>query len=184
MLIKIFVFGFVCCATPVVGQTLTEIDKEYGKPIYSYSVSEHIWMTPDYGSDGQVCRMRLYPKHIDSETEYLSPHLKFEELAGVLNDLVPLGRRGAKKDSFGISDFGGGVAWITYAYEKVTFVLSFSARLDPSIKKQPKAESFSVNEVTARIPKKTPPSLDDFAPSKSTQIEIATILWNDRKCGP
>lgn len=183
MFVKLLVVVFGCCVTPAVGQTLSEIDREYGKPIYSYSVSQHIWMTPDYGSDGQVCRMRLYPKHIDSETEYLSPRLKFEELVGVLNNLVPLDRRGEKKDSFGLSDFGGGAAWTTYAYEKVTFVFTFSLRLDPSIK-QPKAESFPVNEVLARLPRKTPPSLDDFMPSKSTKIEIATILWNDRKCAP
>jgi hypothetical protein len=104
--------------------------------------------------------------------------------ADVLNSLVPLGRRGEKKDSFGLTDFGGGAAWTTYAYERVTFVFAYSFRLDPSIKKQPEPESFPVDEVLARLPKKTPPSLDDFAPSKTTKIEIATILWNDRKCAP
>jgi hypothetical protein len=79
MLVRIFVIVFVCCATPAVGQTPSEIDREFGKPIYSYSVSPHIWMTPDYGSDGQVCRMRLYPKHVDSDIDYLWPNLKFEE---------------------------------------------------------------------------------------------------------
>ena len=184
MLAKLIALVFVCCVTPVVGQTLSDIDREYGKPTYAYSISHNIWMTPDYAADGQVCRMRLYPKHINSETDYLSPELKFGELTVVLNKLVPLEQRGQKKDSFGLTDMGGGAAWTTYGYEKVTFVFAFSFRLDPSIKEQPESVSFPVDEVMARLPKKTPPSLDDFAPSESTKIEIATILWNNRKCAP
>jgi hypothetical protein len=141
-------------------------------------------MTPDYAADGQVCRMRLYPKHISSETDYLLSQLKFDELTSVLNKLVPLERRGQKKDSFGLTDFGGGAAWTRYAYERVTFVFAFSMRVDPSIKQQRESISFPVDEVLARLPAKTPPSLDDFTPSKSTTIEIATILWNNRKCAP
>lgn len=182
-MLKLAVF-FVCCVTPAVGQTSLEINREYGKPTYAYSVSRHIWMTPDYAEDGQVCRMRLYPKHIDSETDYHAPHLKFEELTGVLNKLVPLEGRGPKKDSFGLSDMGGGAAWTTYAYENVTFIFSFSLRIDPSIKQQPESVSFPVSEVLARLQKETSPSLSDFAPSEATKIEIATILWNSRKCVP
>jgi hypothetical protein len=184
VLAKLIAVVFVCCVSPTVGQTLSEIDREYGKPTYAYSVGRHIWMTPDYAADGQVCRMRLYPKHISSETDYLLPQLKFDELTSVLTKLVPLDRRGQKKDSFGLTDMGGGAAWTTYAYEKVTFVFAFSLRLDPSIKQQPESISFPVDEVLARLPSKTPPSLDDFTPSESTKIEIATILWNNRKCAP
>lgn len=183
-MVKLVSLVFLCCVMPVVGQTLSDIDREYGKPTYSYSVSGHIWMTPDFAADGQVCRVRLYPKHFNSETDYLSAELNFVELTSVLNKLVPLEQRGQKKDSFGLTDFGGGAAWTTYAYEKVTFVFAFSFRVDPSIKKQPESVSFPVDEVLARLPRKTPPSLDDFAPSESSKIEIATILWNDRQCAP
>ncbi len=172
------------CVTPAVGQTSAEFDREYGKPADGYSVSRHIWMTPDYAADGQVCRMRLYPKHNNSGTDDLSRQLNFDELKGVLNKLVPLERRGQKKDSFGLTDMGGGAAWTTYAYENVTFVFGFSLRLDPSIKEQPEPVSFPVDEVLARLPPKTPPSLSDFTPSESIKIETASILWNNRKCAP
>jgi hypothetical protein len=183
VLAKLVAVIFIC-VTSAVGQTLSEIDREYGKPTYAYSVSSHIWMTPDFATDGQVCRIRLYPKHIDSETDYLSPQLKFDELTAVLNKLVPLERRGQKKDPFGLTDVGGGAAWTTYAYEKVTFIFAFSERLDPSIKEQPEPVTFPVDEVLARLPKKTPPSLLDFTPSESTKIEIAKILWSNRNCAP
>jgi len=184
MLAKLIVIVFVCCVPPVVGQSLSEIDREYGKPTYAYSVSRYIWMTPEYAADGQVCRMRLYPKHIDSKTDYLAPELNFEELTSVLNKLVPLEQRGQKKDSFGITEMGGGVAWTTYEYEKVTFVFAFPFRLDPSIKEQPASVTFPMDEITAHLPAKTPPSLADFANSESTKIQIAAVLWNNRKCGP
>ena len=184
MLVKLIAIIFVGFVTPAMGQTMSQMDQEYGKPTYAYSVSRHIWMTPDYAADGQVCRMRLYPKHISSETDYLSPQLKFDELKAVLNKLVPLERRGQKKDSFGLTDIGGGAAWTTYEYERVTFVFAFSFRLDPSIKEQPESISFPVDEVLSRLPPKTPPSLNDFMPSESTKVEIATIRWNNRKCVP
>jgi len=163
-------------------QTQSQIDSKYGKPVYAYSVSDHIWMTPDYSADGQVCRMRLYPKHIANETEYLSPQLYFEELNGALNRLVSLDERGAKKNSFGLTDFGGGAAWTTYPYEKVTFVFTFSLRIEPGSTKKTESVSFPVDEVLARLPKRTPPSIDDFAPSRFSEPQIVTILWNERKC--
>jgi len=60
----------------------------------AYSVSEHIWMTPDFAADGQVCRMRFYPKRFYRGTVYLSGYLAFPELKWILNDLVPPTSRG------------------------------------------------------------------------------------------
>ena len=39
-------------------QTPLDLEKQYGKPVISYIVSEHILMTPEYAVDGQVCMMR------------------------------------------------------------------------------------------------------------------------------
>lgn len=182
MLVKLLILILAFFVVPVFGQTQSQIDMKYGKPTYAYSVSDHIWMTPDYSADGQVCRMRLYPKHIGSETEYLSPQLYFEELNGTLNRLVSPDLRGEKKDSFGLTDFGGGAAWTTYPYEKVTFVFTSSLRIEPGSTKKTESPGFPVAEVLAHLPKRIPPSNDDFAPSRFSEPEIVTILWNERKC--
>ncbi|HET6854022.1 MAG TPA: hypothetical protein VFH46_17085, partial [Pyrinomonadaceae bacterium] len=105
----------------VYAQTAADIQTKYGKSVDVYSVSEHIWMTPEYSSDGQVCRMRLYPKRISANTNYGAHDLPFSELRDVLNGLVPVETRGAKKQSFGTTATGGGAAWTTYDYENVTF---------------------------------------------------------------
>lgn len=55
-----------------VGQTRTEIEDSFGQPVKAYAVSEHIWMSPDYASDGQVCRMTFYPRRFSSTTNYLT----------------------------------------------------------------------------------------------------------------
>src|SRR5262245_56552801 len=102
-------------------QTAADIQTKYGKPVDVYSVSEHIWMTPEFASDGQVCRMRFYPKRISGNTNYGAHDLPFSELRGVLNKLVPVETRGAKKQLFGATATGGGAAWTTYDYQNVTF---------------------------------------------------------------
>lgn len=106
----------VFCASlaPAFGQTLQEVERRYGKPVPVYSVSEHIWMTPDYSEDGQVCRMRFYPRRLGLERDYLGSQLLFQELNQVLNEIVPPDSRGSKKDRFGQTSLGGGTAWTTY----------------------------------------------------------------------
>src|SRR5437868_6430334 len=131
MKFKLTVAVFLLYAGSAGGQTASDIEVSYGKPVNAYSVSEHIWMTPEYTADGQVCQMRLYPKRISSDTNYLSKQLPFEELKEVLNQLVPLNARGVKKEPFGITATGGGAAWTTYTYEKVTFVFTSSFKVDP-----------------------------------------------------
>ena len=181
MPIKLCLIVFVFYVTAH-AQTTSDLKRSYGDPTYAYSVSNHIWMTPDYAPDGQVCRMRLYPKHIDPRTDYLSPRLEFDELSAVLIRLLPLDRRGEKEDLFGFTEVGGGSAWTTYGYEKVTIVFAFPFRLESAPGSKPEEVSFPVDEILARLPKKTPPSIDDFLPSKSTKIELVTILWKNRKC--
>ena len=51
------------CAISSVAQTSLEFEKKYGKPVISYLVSEHMLMTPEYSTDGQICMMRLHPRH-------------------------------------------------------------------------------------------------------------------------
>jgi len=164
-------------------QTAADIQTKYGKAIDVYSVSEHIWMTPEYTSDRQVCRMRLYPKRIGGNTNYGTHDLPFPELRDVLNGLVPVETRGAKKESFGTTATGGGAAWTTYDYENVSFdfVSFFPARSFEGVILKRGEYVFSAPE-SKPLPTNSNPSNNDFVESFSTRTEIVTITWNGRKC--
>lgn len=169
--------------TTAVGQTAQDVESRYGKPVPVYAVSEHVWMTPDYTADGQVCRMRFYPRRLGVERDYLGSQLVFHELSQVLNEIVPPHLRGSKKDGFGQTSLGGGTAWTNYEYENVSFSFIFSYKLDQEVME--KAESrVLMGPDPERLPvrKKTQPSLDDFADSENSRTEIVTIRWNQRPC--
>ena len=121
LLVSALMFAF--CVTSVYAQTAAHIKRAYGKPVDVYSVSEHIWMTPEYAENGSVCSMRLYPKRINQGINYVcnSCGLDFKELKVLLNQLVPPNTRGLQNESFGQTATGGPAAWTTYGYEKVTF---------------------------------------------------------------
>lgn len=168
---------------PALGQTVSELEKQYGKPLPVYSVSKHIWMTPDYTADGQVCRMRLYPRRFGQGTDYLGSQLLFPELSQVLNEIIPPHLRGSKKGSFGQTSLGGGTAWTTYEYESVSFTFIFPYKLAPDVLERAKAKVLTgPDPEDLPLPKKAPPSLDDFAGSQNSEIEIVTINWNHRPC--
>ena len=93
IVLGVFILGVV----PTLAQTGSEVERRYGKPIPVFSVSEHIWMTPDYSADGQVCRMRLYPRRLGGKTDYLGSELLFPELVQVLNQMVPPHIRGSRE---------------------------------------------------------------------------------------
>ena len=162
------------------GQTIADFERDYGKPTYAYSLSEHIWMTPEYTSDGQVCRARIYPKRISNGTEYLSKELPFQELKDVLNQLIPPRLRGAVKQPFNVTDTGGGAGWTTYSYEKVSIMFIFSVSIDPNKWKESptfRVEDFPPKQQQQRVLS----SDDDFPFGDGTQIVI--INWTNRKCG-
>lgn len=174
---------FCLSAVPTFGQTVFEVERKYGQSASVYSVSEHIWMTPDYSDDGQVCRMRLYPKRLGVRTDYLITQLPFQELIQTLNEVVPPHLRGNKKDGFGSTSFGGGTAWTTYNYETVSFAFMFSYKLDLDALKNAQP---LLGPDPPGLPaiKRTPPSVNDFAVSQNLPTEIVTISWNQRPCAP
>ena len=174
---------FVLSVVPTFGQTASELERRYGKPVSVYSVSEHIWMAPDYAADGQVCRMRLFPRRLGKERDYLGSELLFPELNEVLNQIVPLHSRGLKKGAFGQTSLGGGTAWTTYEYENVSFSFIFSYKLDPNILEKAEAHVLTGPDPEGLPTRtKTPPTLDDFAGSENSRTEIVTINWNRRPC--
>ena len=77
MRVEFAVFFLVLFVTSASGQKISDIEKEYGTPTQAaYSLSEHIWMTPEYGTDGEICRARLDPKRIALKTDYLAKELE------------------------------------------------------------------------------------------------------------
>lgn len=169
-------------AIPVVSQTVSENEKRHGKPMLAYSVSEHIWMTPDFAADGQVCRMRFYPKRFNRGTVHLGGHLKSQELKWVLNHLVPPSARGNRKTSFGLSTLTGGLVQTNYEYEKVTFTFAYSMRfvIDPEFLKQSGEFTLLDDFPATDLPELPPPSESDF--DGTIKAEIAMLRWNDREC--
>jgi hypothetical protein len=178
--VEFAIFFLVLFVTSASGQKVSDIEKEYGAPTQVYSVSEHIWMTPEYGIDGQICRARLYPKRISPKTNYLWKELPFHELREVLDRLVPPAQRGSAKEFFGETELGGGMGWTTYPYENVSIVFLFAGRVDPEILKR--IESFRVEDFPIQQNQKVLPSYRDI-PFSGDGIEIATIKWTKRKCG-
>lgn len=180
---KFAVVILILLARTAFAQTVSEIESRFGAPIKVYSVSEHIWMTPEYTRDGQVCQISVFSKRIEPDTNYLSGPLPFHELKSILNRLLPPSTRGTKGDLFGYTDVGGGIAWTTYPYEKATFVFNFPLRVSSEAVKQGQSESFSAEEILAyRKQPKMPPAANDFDNSEGSKLEIVTIKWNGRQC--
>lgn len=185
--IALIIFGL--SVVPTFAQTASELERSYGQPVAVdsaasfYSVSQHIWMSPNYAADGQVCRLRLYPKHLGRKTGYLSGQLLFSGFVRVLNQMTPPHLRGSKKDDFGTSTLGGGIAWTTYGYENVSFNFISFYKLDPDIVKKAEAAVLTgFDPVELPVQKKTLPSLNDFAASEKVSTEIVVISWNHRPC--
>ncbi len=182
---KLIIVIVFLCVLPIAGQTVSDLERKYGKPVPVYSVSENIGMTPEYARNGQVCRMTLYPKHTSGNSVSLGSTLQFNELQDLLNLLVPPDKRGSKiKLNFGATATGGPAAWTTYPYERVafTFISSMSKSTEyPLLRKDEFQFSISARDYVAPS-ESSAPSADDFIRSETSNTEIVTIQWNDRKC--
>ncbi|HEX7331727.1 MAG TPA: hypothetical protein VF290_09515 [Pyrinomonadaceae bacterium] len=177
MKVILFLVVFVTSAS---AQKVSDVEKEYGAPTQVYSVSEHIWMTPEYGIDGQICRARLYPKRIAPKANYLWKELPFHELTEVLRRLIPPAQRGAAKEFFGETQLGGGMGWTTYPYENVSIVFLFAGRVDPESVRRIESPTFPLEDAPVQRDQKPPPSYREIP--FNAGIEIAAINWTKRKC--
>lgn len=146
-------------------QTLSELEAKYSAPIKSYSVSENIWMSPEFTVDGHLCMARLYPKKIDATTNYLNSMLSLWEVKDVFDEIAPLAVRGKKKEDYGMW-FIGNVIFTGFGYEnvRINFVSSLS--------------STSLSKVSAK--KRHVEEIAEFPGVQSAQIVI--ITWLNRKC--
>lgn len=189
---------FVLSATFVSGQTRAEIEARVGRAVNVYSVSGRIWMSPEYAADGQVCRMRFYPKHFSGNTSYVGiKELPFDEFRNAIDVIVPVASRGAKMEPFENGwNGGGGVMWTIFRYERVTIEYSAGFRIDAeAIRKSefvdldfPVSTTKDAPASSTKDDKKTDADrkadLDDFSTFHESSAEIVTVVWNDRKCQP
>jgi hypothetical protein len=176
-------------ANAAFGQTASDIKTKYGKPLNVYSVSEHIWMTPEFDAEGQICMARPYPKRISAYSNYYFNRLPSDELKDVLNQLVPPSARGAKeyKSDFALSELGGGIERTTYPFEKVTFTFLLSFTVGPiKATDATKGEGLSLLESDFPLSQENPAnkmkSGDAFTNASAPDPEIVEIWWKDRKC--
>ena len=155
-----FLLVCLCCSSDA--QSPSEMDLKFGVPVKSYSVSEKTWMSPEFTTDGQLCRARLYPKKIDPTTNYLGSDLSLNEVEAVLNQLAPASVRGLKKEDFGWH-VSGSIVFSGFRYEavRIDFVAAW-----------PSWNSAARNLV--REAKEFP---------GVHAAEVATITWLHRTCG-
>jgi hypothetical protein len=170
--------AFFLCISGSSAQTASELSRKYGEPVINFSVSEHIWMSPSYTADGQVCEARLYSRKFANDANYLGTLLPENELKTVLEQLVPLNARGAKKLPFGQTATGGGAAWTTYAYDNVKLVLVFSFK--PKDSGTSTLKPFEFSEGVKPSAETSPGIVNE----QFMRAEIVIIEWMNRKCAP
>jgi len=163
------------------GQTRMEIEAQFGEPVNSYSVSERVWMSPEYASDGQVCRMIFYPRRFSSTTHFLKNELPFDEFRSIIDAVVPVASRGAQKEPFrnGLWLIGGGGRWTTFLYEKLTITYAASFRFDPKLGM---GEPVNLDDEVPNRKESPKPIKEDFSLYSDSTAEIVIVQWNDRKC--
>ena len=167
----------------VFGQTRREIEARFGQPVNSYAVSERIRMSPDYASDGQVCRMTLYPRRFSSTTTYFVNELSFDEFRNVIDAIVPVATRGAQKEPFGNGVWKAteGGRWANFVYERVTITyLASLPHIDAAA--LAKGEPVNLGDDVPKQQEKPKPVKEDFSLYRGSTAEIVTVQWNDRKC--
>lgn len=164
------------------GQSRAEIEAKFGQPVNAYSVGERIWMSPEYDSDGHVCRMTFYPRRFSPSGNYLINQLSFDEFRSAIDEIVPVGTRGAQAEPFGNGRWnaGGGGRWVNFIYERVTVSYVAGLRVNTKLG-MGELVNLSVDEAS-KPQEKPKPINEDFSLYSGSTVEIVTVRWNDRKC--
>ena len=174
--------------TSVSAQSSFDIESKYGKRVEVYSVSETLWMTPNYDSEGQMCLMRVYPKAVSANTNYLDPSLNLDETLKFINELVPVHTRGRRGGWFGLSSLGGGTVWTGFEYEHVrfTFISTFRITKNP---KELDGEyihlDFPVNDKAEFLEYQRQQAMksdDQLIREHVHDARVLQIAWTNRKC--
>lgn len=183
-MIALLICTFALSFSSVAGQTAKDIEASYGRRENVYSVGGQLWMTPTYGADGQLCMMRIYPKRVSIDTNYLDDKLDMDEVLKFINKLVPVETRGARKDSFGLSSLGGGIIWTSFEYDHVRFAFISTFRLDKLPERPDEAFDFQVDKTAlAEFHRREAlQSDDDLIRKKTSTPKVLQIYWENRRC--
>lgn len=186
------IMGLVALSSVAVNaQDAKEIERTYRKQENVYQVDEELWMTPSYSEDGQVCMMRIVPRTISHNTNYLDRYVNVDAALKFLTRTFPINMRGPRKGAFGMSDIGGGVIWTKFEFENVQFV--FVSSYDKSKMDFSKAKSeisgigldFPIADEAAMAEaerKEDMKSDDQIIKEHVFNPQVLEILWSNRKC--
>lgn len=168
-------------------QDSRQIKQTYRKQENVYLIGSRLWMTPTYSKNGQVCLMRVYPRAISGNSNYLDPYLDISETLSFINRLFPVNTRGRRGDDFGISNIGGGVIWTNFYFEKVQFVFISTfdrTNLSERAAKSEPVDFGPVDEAAAAEwrRKEDAKSDDQLIQEHTFQVRVLEIYWPDRKC--
>lgn len=163
------------------GQSRAALEAKFGQPVNAYKVGDRIWMSPEYASDGQVCRMTFYPQRFSSTKAYLINELLFDEFRSVIDTIVPVAIRGAQKEPFGNGRWNAssGGRWVDFVYDRVTITYIASIRFDPALGM---GEPVKLDLEVPNQKEEPKPIKQDFSLYSGSTVEIVTVQWNDRKC--
>ena len=171
-----------------IGQTKREIESKYGPSSDGvYAPSAHIQMKPAYAADGQICFVRLYPKPLTPGTNSADESLLMDEVLNFIDDLVPKGTRGARKDFFGMSDLGGGAIRTHFNYDRVTFTFVSFYRMD-KLPAWPAGEAlaldFDIDEKAIEEAKRKQAMRPDneLIRERTSKPKYLEIRWKERRC--
>ena len=156
------------CGSQGTAQTLSNLETKYGAAVKLYSVDEHTWMAPEFADDGQLCMVRLFPKQIDPENNYLWDSLPLYEVKDVFDQLAPSTSRGKKGDDQGFF-VAGRMAFRFFQYEnvRVTFITS---------------DFVSSNKAERGNKLPSTPADNEFPGPYVRSAQIVTISWIHRRC--
>jgi hypothetical protein len=98
-------------AIPAWAQTSSELNSKYGVPTQSYEIRPGIFLTVKYAADGQACEMAVEKRHVRASgtIDLDSTTLSSEEKKMIVEDLIPVAKRGKRSEVSGdIAIIGGG----------------------------------------------------------------------------
>jgi hypothetical protein len=180
-IVRLAIVMTVFSVVSVFGQSREEIEAKFGQPVNAYSVSEKVWMSPQFAPDGQVCRMAFYPRRFSATENFLRNDLPFDEFRSVIDTIVPIAIRGTQKEPFrnGSWVIAGGVRWATFVYERVTITYGAGFRYDPKLGM---GEIVNLDDEVPKAQEKPKPVKEGFSAYSDSTAEMVIVQWNDRKC--
>jgi hypothetical protein len=119
--------SFLVLATHISSQaqTASELNEKYGPPVISYKIRPDLLMTPTYTKGGQVCKMVVERRHISDNGLDLRLKLSEDEVAMLIEELVPAAEWKVRGKADGLVRITGGpLVESIYDFENVSVSLA------------------------------------------------------------